>query len=170
MLFLLFFFIGCILYVILQDYFLTDYGLFSRERLERMMVCDWNGRLYLFYLCERRIPAVILIYIGSRYKEFRHSLIFLFALIQIVYGLMFSECFIRYGMWGAVLSLAIGFPQLICYMLGIGLIQKRNQREYKAYERIARGILYSICMISGILLEAFCNPSVIKALVEKINR
>ncbi len=162
------FFAGCILFVIFQKYFLTEFGLFSAERLGHMAACNWNSGVYFFYLLEKRLPVIFVIMILCSNEALWGVLTLLFMGGQLVAGFLFAECFIRYGMLGVVFSLAIGFPQMIFYLLGILYCKKCMVKRNNVRIRILRFLVYFIIMMIGVILEDYCNPFGLKGLIDKI--
>ena len=177
-LFILGFIAGVICMTVKKEDLIYGTGFMDSYTLSPIKYLDIDGKILLGYVLRQRLlGAVLLMILATTYLGCGATYLF-FLWNGIVWGLLCSGCFERYGMKGLIFVAGSTFPQAffylpaflvlavyVCDLCKVLYFDKNDTYLSKKsifYRFLIAGIIILSVVIIGCLLESYVNPFLIK--------
>lgn len=167
---LLGFFIGIISMNLGKEMFLTEGGILEKSELEQFGLIDFSRGNLLFYVLWTRLRQVLILTLLA-FTCFRTIAIYGFVgFMGFSFGMVSTAAAIQYGLKGTGLILVTGMPHMLLYVpayiwfLEWCYFLKIQKGEY--VKNIIQYMAFILVTITGVLLESYVNPSILKSLLK----
>ena len=162
------FFIGIIYENVISKGNVMFSELFLRSNLERYLQTNVIGEKYLWYVVKARviILATVCILGYCRWKKF--FAILCLTICGFFVGMMSVAAVMQLGIMGIPLCMAAIFPQGVFYVLGYSILFLYWFRYPEIRWNRAKFMFVSIMFLSGIVLEAYVNPILVKCIIKML--
>ena len=160
---------------------LYDTGFMDSYTLSPIKYLDIDGKVLLGYVLRQRLLGVVLLLLLSTTYLGCGATYLFFLWNGIVWGLLITGCFERYGFKGLAFALGSTFPQILLYVpvflvLAVQvcdmckLLYFRKSDVYLSkrnsfYKFCLIGIVIIMVVIIGCLLESYVNPFILKCIL-----
>ncbi len=160
----------------------SNAGVLNDYFIEKFQYTEINGQNLFFYIIRERLPLLLLLLLLTMTSLGIAGGILMLSWQGFSVGFMLSTAIAKYGMKGILLVLGSLFPQYVFYFpvyilycyLAVYLRQRTHKDRmgngsdrryiYGAWMITAAGIL--IMFITGIFLESYINPIILKNILK----
>ena len=162
------FFIGIIYENVISRGNVMFSELFLRSNLERYLQTNVIGEKYLWYVVKARVIllATICILGCCRWKKF--FVILCLIMCGFFAGMMSVASVMQIGIMGILLCMAAIFPQGFFYVMGYSMLILYWFRYPEIRWNRAKLLFVGIMFLSGIVLEAYVNPILVKFIIKML--
>ena len=162
------FFIGIIYENVISRGSVTFSELFLRSNLERCLQTNVIGEKYLWYVVKARtiILATMCILGCCRWKKC--FAILCLTICGFFAGMMSVVAVMQLGIMGILLCVAAIFPQGLFYVMGYSILFLYWFRYPESRWNRAKLLFVSIMFLSGIVLEVYVNPILVKFIIKML--
>ena len=147
--------------VLLSDVFL-------RSNLERYLQTNIISEKFLWYVAKSRILLLVIVYIFGCFRWRKFFVFLCLGTGGFFAGVMSVAAVIKLGVKGIFLCLAGILPQGIFYAMAYGMLFNYWFRYPESRWNRAKLIFVIIMLLSGIMLEVYVNPILLKGIIKML--